>query len=124
MSFKVVRDASGKVLGFGPNDDGYGPNVPAGGSVSVEQAEPSMPVVVPKVVTMRQARLALLASGKLSQVDAVIDSLSEPHKSAARIEWDYSSEVQRDKPFVVQIGAALGLTSEQLDQLFVEASKL
>ena len=73
---------------------------------------------------MRQARLALLAAGKLSQVDAIIDSLPEPHKSAARIEWDYSSEVQRDRPFVQQIGAALGYTDEQLDQLFIEASKL
>ena len=82
------------------------------------------PALIPAVVTMRQARLALLAAGKLSQVDAVIDSLPEPHKSAARIEWDYSSEVQRDRPFVKQIGAALGLTDEQLDQLFIEASKL
>ena len=81
-------------------------------------------IVIPQVVTMRQARLALLSAGKLSQVDAVIDSLPEPHKSAARIEWDYSSEVQRDRPFVQQIGAALGYTSEQLDHLFLEASKL
>lgn len=79
---------------------------------------------VPQTVTMRQARLALLADSKLSQVDAVIDSLPEPQKSAARIEWDYSSEVQRDRPFVKQIGAALGYTDEQLDQLFIEASKL
>ena len=81
-------------------------------------------VFIPQVVTMRQARLALLADGKLAQVDAVIDSLTEPHKSAAKIEWDYSSEVQRDRPFVKQIGAALGYTDERLDQLFIEASKL
>ena len=88
--------------------------------------EPADPVVpaIPQIVTMRQARLALLAAGKLSQVDSVIESLPEPHKSAARIEWDYSSEVQRDKPFVVQIGAALGYTDAELDQLFIEASKL
>lgn len=85
---------------------------------------PAGPPPVPQIVTMRQARLALLVAGKLSQVDTVIESLPEPHKSAARIEWDYSSEVQRDRPFVKQIGAALGYTDEQLDQLFVEASKL
>lgn len=93
--------------------------------VAAEWVPPAPALVqIPQVVTMRQARLALLSAGKLSQVDAVIDSLTEPHKSAARIEWDYSSEVQRNKPFVVQIGAALGLTGEQLDQLFIEASKL
>lgn len=91
--------------------------------VNVLPADPVTPQI-PQIVTMRQARLALLAAGKLAQVDAVIESLPEPHKSASRIEWDYSSEVQRDRPFVQQIGAALGYTSEQLDQLFIEASKL
>lgn len=88
-----------------------------------EPADPAASQIA-QIVTMRQARLALLADGKLSQVDAVINSLPEPQKSAARIEWDYPSEVQRDRPFVKQIGAALGYTEEQLDQLFVEASKL
>lgn len=88
--------------------------------------EPADPVVpqVPQVVTMRQARLALLADGRLSQVDAAINALPEPQRSAARIEWDYSSEVHRDRPFVQQLGAALGLSSEQLDLLFIKAAAL
>ena len=69
-------------------------------------------------VTMRQARLALLQSGLLHLVDAAIDSLDEPWRSAARIEWEYSQAVERDRPFVQQIGAALELTAEQMDALF------
>lgn len=79
---------------------------------------------VPQVVTMRQARLALLGAGLLPQVDAAIAALPSPQKEAALIEWEYSQEVQRNKPFVQALGASLGLTSDQLDDLFLLASTL
>lgn len=80
--------------------------------------------VVPAKVTMRQARLALLGAGLLSTVTTAIDALAEPQKSAAMVEWEYSSEVHRNKPFVLTLGAALGLSSAQLDALFVQAATL
>lgn len=79
---------------------------------------------VPGAVTMRQARLALLGAGLLSSVGAAIDALAEPAKSAARIEWEYSNEVQRHNGFVAQLGPALGLTEEQLDALFIAAAQI
>ncbi len=79
---------------------------------------------VPAAVTMRQARLALLAAGKLSAVDAAINSMPEPTQSAARIEWEYSVEVQRHNGFVAALGPALGLSQEQIDALFIAAAKL
>lgn len=84
------------------------------------------PVVapVPSIVTMRQARLALLADGKLAAVETAINALPEPQRSAARIEWDYSSEVHRDRAFVQTLGAALGLDSDALDALFTQAAAL
>lgn len=79
---------------------------------------------VPNEVTMRQARLALLATGKLAGVEAAIASLQEPQRTAAQIEWEYSNALQRSNPFVTQLGAALGLDDAGIDALFVEASKL
>jgi len=79
---------------------------------------------VPASVTMRQGRLALLAAGKLAQVNAAIASLPEPQKSAALIEWDFSNELQRGNPFVATLGAALGLSDAQVDQLFITAAAL
>lgn len=78
----------------------------------------------PAKVTMRQARLALSAAGILTQVDAAINALEEPQRSVARIEWDYSQEVQRDRELVQLLGPALGLSDEQLDDLFREAATL
>lgn len=78
----------------------------------------------PARVTMRQARLALSGAGLLSQVDSAIHGLDEPHRTAARIEWDYSQVVERDRELVSILGPVLGLDDEALDDLFVEAAKL
>jgi hypothetical protein len=91
--------------------------------MSPAPADP-VPIIVPQSVTMRQARLALLGAGMLPTVEAALDALSEPQRTAARIEWDYSNEVQRTHPFVQMLGGALGMTSEQLDDLFIQAGQL
>ena len=88
----------------------------------IDAAAPPTVNGVPQSITMRQARLALLGAGKLSLVDAAIDSMPEPQKSAARIEWEYSNEVQRNNGFVAALGPALGMTEEQIDQLFIAAA--
>ncbi len=96
----------------------------AGDGWVIYDAEPSVVVPVPAEVTMRQARLALLAAGKLAAVDAAINALPDPPKTAALIEWEYSNSVRRDSQFVALLGPALGLDAAALDALFVAASKL
>ncbi|RYF70866.1 MAG: hypothetical protein EOO22_13575 [Comamonadaceae bacterium] len=85
---------------------------------------PPPPNPVPAEVTMRQARLALLGAGKLALVAPAIAALPEPQRSAAQIEWEYSATVERNRPFVLTLGAALGLSAAQLDQLFIVAATL
>ena len=85
--------------------------------------EPAPPYA-PASVTMRQARLALLGAGLLASVDAAIDGLPSPQKEAARIEWEYATEVQRLSGLVPMMGAALGLDDAALDALFVAAVAL
>lgn len=89
---------------------------------SFTPAAPTVPV--PAEVTMRQARLALLGAGLLDDVEAAIEAMSDPAKTAARIEWDYSNTLRRDHPLVATLGAGLGLTSGQLDDLFIAAGVL
>jgi hypothetical protein len=89
-----------------------------------ERYEAELFARLPKVVTARQARLALLQEGLLSTVEMAIESLEEPLKSQAKIEWEYATEINRYSPFVEMIGTACGLTSEQIDQLFVKASEI
>ena len=90
----------------------------------IYDAEPADAPAVPAEVTMRQARLALHAAGKLAAVNAAINALPDPPKTAALIEWEYSSTVRRESHFVAMLGPALGLDSAALDALFIAASKL
>lgn len=82
------------------------------------------PSICPAFVTMRQARLALLQAELLDDVSAAISALPSPQKEAAQIEWDYSSTVERDRPLVLSLSAALGMTTEQMDELFSTAATL
>lgn len=78
----------------------------------------------PDRITPRQARLALLGAGLLASIDATLESLPEPQRSAAKIEWEYAVSIERSSPLVATLGSALGLNVEQLDSLFIEAAKL
>jgi hypothetical protein len=89
-----------------------------------DKVQPPAPKATGLTVTMRQARLALMQTGKLSAVAAALASLPEPNKTAANIEWEYSSELQRTKPLVVLLGAAIGLSPSQIDDLFTLAATL
>ena len=79
---------------------------------------------VPQEVTMRQARLSLLAAGKLAAVIAAINALPDPPRSAALLEGEYSSTVRRASQFLAPLGPALGLDAAGLDALFIAAARL
>lgn len=85
---------------------------------------PPEPVAVPQIVTMRQARLALLGAGKLTDVDNAINALPSPTKEAAQIEWEYSQEVNRQNGLVSQLAPLLGMTDADLDALFIAGAAL
>lgn len=87
--------------------------------------KPTPVVVVPQVVTMRQARIALINHNLVETVEAAIDAIPDAiQKNIARATWDHSIEVQRHQPFVLMISEAIGLNSSALDALFIEAAKL
>ena len=70
-------------------------------------------------ITMRQARLYLLSVGLLSQVDVIVSQ-----NEAWKIEWEYATDVVKNSPLVVALSSQLGLSSEEIDVMFDEASKL
>tara|TARA_R110000868_G_scaffold410670_1_gene699676 strand:- start:555 stop:923 length:369 start_codon:yes stop_codon:yes gene_type:complete len=78
------------------------------------------PPVVPSVITMRQARLALLMADRLSEVNAAVNQAGE----AAQIEWEFATEVHRNWPLVAALQSGLGLTDDDLDALFTLGATL
>lgn len=76
-------------------------------------------------VTARQIRLALINSGvTLASIEAALDSLSEPTKSMAKIEWEYSNMFQRGRPLITTMGTMLGFSAQQLNDLWKYAASL
>ena len=74
----------------------------------------------PQTVTMLQARLALDQTGLAAAVAAVI--ATQPQ--ATQDYWNFSQSVNRNNPIVVNLGAALGLTTAQIDDLFRAAAAI
>jgi len=69
---------------------------------------------VPEKITPLEARRALRVAGLLSAVNAWIATQPGDTQDA----WEYCIEVRRDDRLVANAQDALGLTSEQVDDLF------
>ena len=80
---------------------------------------------VPASVTRRQAKQALLLNGLLANVQPAIDAIPDAAQRAMiQIEWDDSQVFERDRPALIALGSALGLSSTELDNLFIGAAQL
>lgn len=74
---------------------------------------------VPKSITPLQAKLQLLKLGLLDEVEALVTS-----DRTSQLYWEYASVVERDNAVLLLMANSIGLTSEQVDEMFIEASKL
>ena len=88
-------------------------------------APPAPAPVVPHSITRRQARQVLVLNGmSLAAVDAVIAGLPEPTRTIATIFWADSNDFERDNAMLVSLAPMVGLSSQQLDLLFIQAASL
>lgn len=88
---------------------------------SVQAAQAAAAVaVVPSTVTPFQAKAALLQAGLLDTVKAAIASAP----AITQLAWSDATEFTRDSPTIVTMAGALGLTSAQVDALFVAAAAI
>ena len=79
---------------------------------------------VPSAVTGTQAKVALLQSGLYEAIEAwILAEEPQPNGIRYRIVWD-SANWYRNLPGLAEIAASLGMTGEQLDDLFRLADSL
>ena len=76
-------------------------------------------VVFPNL-SRRQVRLALHNAGKLSAVETAINSAGP----VAKITWNEAVEFERNNPLIAAISSAIGMSSSEIDALWLEAAKL
>lgn len=73
--------------------------------------------IVPQKVSRMQAKLALDEAGMLDAVETFM--ASAPPR--VRIYWTEVSELHRNHPVLLEATTALGMTSQQVDELFTAA---
>lgn len=80
---------------------------------------------VPQQVTRAQGKVALIQMGLWEQVQAYVASIEDPmQKAIAEVAVHETLHWQRDSPFLNRAADALGITQEQVDQLFIRASEI
>ena len=75
--------------------------------------------LVPSQLTPRQLRLQLLAIELLDEVEALCSADRD-----MSIWFEYSLDFQRTHPMIEAMAVQLGLTQDDMDTFFIEASKL
>lgn len=88
--------------------------------MSIIKIDPNLNKQIPKFVTPHQMRLAFNQLGVLNQVESLIASSDE----ASKITWEYAVRFEYNHPLIVDLGTKLKLSQDEIDDLFIMASKL
>jgi hypothetical protein len=122
LSTGCLQREDGAVIPVDPDNSDYAAFLASGETPEPYEAPPAG---VPDQVSRRAARQVLLAAGLLNNVQPALDAIPDPMQRAMmQIEWEDSLYFQRKRPSLVALATALGLTSEQLDNLFIQAAAL
>jgi hypothetical protein len=81
-------------------------------------------VVVPVSITPRQGMLILSRYNLLAPVQSALANLEGQEGLEARIDFERANEWRRDWPLLVGMSTQFGLSSAQIDQMFIEAAQL
>ncbi|WP_157352245.1 hypothetical protein [Aliarcobacter butzleri] len=84
-----------------------------------EEIEAYEKSLIPKTITLRQARLYLLSIELLDDLEEIINQ-----NRAYQIEWEYANNIERESPLVKILGQTLNLDDTAIDNMFTEASKI
>lgn len=87
-----------------------------------EDQEPS---VVPQSVTRSQGKAELITAGLWDAVLAFVDAIEdEAEKALALVALNDTARWSRDSEFLIQCSSAIGVTPEQMDDLFILAASI
>jgi hypothetical protein len=106
---------------------------------AAEEAAYAAQVYVPQTITKRQFLIAAAAEGIITSqealdaaktgavpaaIDAVFGALPANERTPARITWASMTIVGRNELLVAAVAAALGKTSQEIDDLFIQAGAI
>ncbi|EAL5963981.1 hypothetical protein KJK83_001802 [Campylobacter jejuni] len=75
---------------------------------------------IPRKITIRQAKLALLEVGLLETIETMVQNAPK----ATQISWEYATEFERHHPLILNFQEQMNLKDEEVDKLFKRAKEL
>ena len=105
----LVAAVAAEGIGWGYDGETFTPPAPT-------------PPPVPQSVSRAQGKAALIAAGLWPAVLTYVAAIADPtDKALAEVALGDTQEWRRDSLFLSSAASALGLSSAQLDQLFIDA---
>ena len=85
-----------------------------------------IPVYMPSEVPARSLRLSMIQNNvTLQSVQDMIDAIVDPvEKETITAYWEHSVNFHKDHPLLLQWATQLGLTQQQMDQIFIDAGQI
>ena len=86
---------------------------------------PPAPPYVPQQVTRAQGKAALITAGLWDAVVACVDGIEDAtERQLALVALNDTTHWRRDSPTMQAISTALGIASEQMDEMFIQAYQI
>ena len=79
------------------------------------------PVYVPQQVTAFQGRAQLMNIGLLTQAESIVVASTD---QMLKLAWTHAIYWDRNSPMLQSMGTALGMSSQDLDDLFIAAAQI
>lgn len=80
---------------------------------------------VPESISQMKLRKQLILSGiSIASIDALIQQLPQPNRDLIYTMWEYAVVFDRSNPELNAMAEMLGITQEQLDEIFINGNKL
>lgn len=87
--------------------------------------EQILPTNIINTISNKQARIMFLRLNLLDEVNSIIENCEDIEKrNLLKIEWEYEVIFKKDSDLARFIFTALNMTEEQIDNFFIEASKI
>lgn len=89
-----------------------------------EIAEANKPKVPESISQMKLRKQLILSGISVTSIDSLIQSLPQPNRDLIYTMWEYAVVFDRSNPELNAMSQMLQITSEQLDDIFINGNKL